>query len=168
MSGEKGLLLALTESEIKEFLSTTIELPIQLYSLDVKSANDHFLIEINLDNLQDPRGSVSITDCEKVSRRLNDFLETAHGQENYTIQVSSAGAERELRLPEDLGRFLNVPVKIFYLEKGKKVNNVFQILAFDGSVVTLEPLNHKSKRLLGERVSLDKNDIVKGNLYIKF
>ena len=97
-----------------------------------------------------------------------DFLETAHGQENYTIQVSSAGAERELRLPEDLGRFLNVPVKIFYLEKGKKVNNVFQILGFDGKFVTLEPLNHKTKRSLGDRVSLDKNDILKGNLYIKF
>lgn len=160
--------MALTESEIKAVLSTIIEHPIQLYSLDVKSANDHFLIEINLDNLQDPRGSVSITDCEKVSRRLMDFLETTHGQENYTIQVSSAGAERELRLPEDLGRFLNVPVKIYYLEKGKKVNNTFQILQFDGNIVTLEPLNHKSKRSLGDRVTLDKKDILKGNLYIKF
>lgn len=160
--------MALTESEIKEVLNTIIEHPIQLYSLEIKSANDHFLIEINLDNLQDPRGSVSITDCEKVSRRLMDFLETTHGQENYTIQVSSAGAERELRLPEDLGRFHNVPVRIFYMEKGKKVNNTFQILGFDGSLVTFEPLNHKSKRSLGERVILDKNDILKGNLYIKF
>ncbi|MBK8393783.1 MAG: ribosome maturation factor RimP [Leptospiraceae bacterium] len=153
---------------MKEVLTGFIEHPIQLYSLEIISANDHFLIEINLDNLQDPRGSVSITDCEKVSRRLMDFLETAHGQENYTIQVSSAGAERELRLPDDLGRFLNVPVKIFYLENGKKVNNTFQILEFDGNRVILEPLNHKSKRLLGDRVSLDKNDILKGNLYIKF
>jgi len=160
--------LALQESEIREALATIIEHPIQLYSLILQFANGHFLIEINLDNLQDPRGSVSITDCEKVSRRLTDFLEATHGQENYTIQVSSAGAERELKLPEDLGRFHNVPVKIFYLEKGKKVNNVFQIMGFDGTQVTLEPLTEKSKKSLGNRVVLDKNDILKGNLYIKF
>lgn len=160
--------MALKESEIRDVLATIIEQPIQLYSLELKFANGHFLIEINLDNLQDPRGSVSITDCEKVSRRLTDFLEATHGQENYTIQVSSAGAERELKLPEDLGRFHNVPVKIFYLEKGKKVNNVFQILGFDGNQVTLEPLTQKSKKSLGDKVILDKNDILKGNLYIKF
>jgi ribosome maturation factor RimP len=160
--------LALKETEIKEALDKIIEHPIQLYSLEVKVANDHFLIEINLDNLQDPRGSVSLTDCEKVSRRLMDFLETEHGQENYTIQVSSAGAERELRLPDDLGRFHNVPVKIFFMEKGKKVSSIFQILGFDGNIVTLEPLNHKSRKIFGDRVSLDKKDILKGFLYIKF
>lgn len=160
--------MALKESDIREILEKIIENPIQLYSLEVKVANDHFLIEINLDNLQDPRGSVSITDCEKVSRRLMDFLETTHGQENYTIQVSSAGAERELRLPEDLGRFHNVPVKIFFMEKGKKVSSLFQILEFDGNTVTLEPLNHKSRKLFGDRVILDKKDIIKGFLYIKF
>lgn len=160
--------MAIKKENIQQFLEQVVSQPLEVYSLDFRYSNNHYLIEINLDNLDDPRGSVSISDCEKVSRELTQFLETSFAEENYTIQVSSAGAERPLRLPGDLGRFKGVPVKLHILDKdGKNVSYVLKITAFDGETVTCEPLDTKSKKQMGKQLLIQSKDIVKGNLYVK-
>jgi ribosome maturation factor RimP len=159
--------LSITESVLNKFLETIVNIPLQIYSLDLKSARGHFLIEICLDNLNDPRGSVSIKDCENVSKLLGEFLEESYSDENYTLQVSSAGAERELRLPGDLGRFKNVPVKIDFMQNGKKISKPFTILNFDGKIVTLSALEKKDMKAFGKNFELKVEDISKGNLFLK-
>ena len=54
----------------------------------------------------DKETGVSIDDCEAVSRPLSDALDEADPIEgSYTLEVSSAGADRVLKKPEHFQRF---------------------------------------------------------------
>jgi ribosome maturation factor RimP len=155
------------ESDIQKFLEEILKPPLKIYSLKVKSAGGHFLIEVDLDNLNDPRGSVSLTDCENVSHRLIEQLEANFSDSNYTLQVSSAGAERELKLPDELGRFKKLPLKLSFILEGKKVEKTFLVLEYSEEKVVLEPCEKKDKKSLGVKLEMSPKDILKGNLFIK-
>mgnify|MGYP002341049433 CR=1 FL=1 len=61
----------------------------------------------------DKPGGVDILDCETVSRAVEPLLDEADPiQGSYTFEVSSAGAERALKRPEDFARFLGSPVTV--------------------------------------------------------
>ena len=61
----------------------------------------------------DKDGGVDILDCENVSRRVSDLLDQADPIEgSYIFEVSSAGAERQLKRPSDFQRFLGQPVLV--------------------------------------------------------
>lgn len=71
----------------------------------------------------DKEGGVDILDCEKVSRALSDLLDEADPIEgSYTLEVSSAGAERPLKRPGDFERFMGSPVavKLYKAQGGRK------------------------------------------------
>ena len=56
---------------------------------------------------------MNIDQCEAVSRELDPMLDEADPiQESYTFEVSSAGAERELKRPGDFERFLGSPITV--------------------------------------------------------
>ncbi|MCD8001133.1 MAG: ribosome maturation factor RimP [Oscillospiraceae bacterium] len=72
----------------------------------------------------DKQPSVSITDCEAFSRALDPVLDAADPIEgSYIFEVSSAGAERELKRPLDFQRFLgsNVEVRLYRAMDGLKL-----------------------------------------------
>ena len=55
----------------------------------------------------DKDGGVDILDCENVSRKVSDLLdETDPIEGSYIFEVSSAGAERQLKRPSDFEKFL--------------------------------------------------------------
>ena len=84
----------------------------------VKEAGEWFL-RVYLDK----EGGVDILDCEKVSRALSDLLDEADPIEgSYTLEVSSAGAERPLKRPGDFERFIGSPVavKLYKARNGRK------------------------------------------------
>ena len=63
--------------------------------------------------LIDKEGGVDILDCEAVSRRVSDLLDEADPIESsYIFEVSSAGAERQLKRPSDFARFMGSPVLV--------------------------------------------------------
>ena len=63
--------------------------------------------------LIDKEGGVDILDCEAVSRRVSDLLDEADPIESsYMFEVSSAGAERQLKRPSDFQRFMGQPVLV--------------------------------------------------------
>ena len=71
----------------------------------------------------DKEGGVDIMDCENVSRVVSDLLDEADPIEgSYTIEVSSAGAERVLKRPGDFERFMGsaVLVKLYKNKDGRK------------------------------------------------
>ena len=87
----------------------------------------------------DKDGGVDILDCEKVSRTLSDLLDEADPIEgSYTLEVSSAGAERPLKRPGDFHRFMGSPVagKLFKAKNGRK--EFAGVLAgYDGGDITI-------------------------------
>ena len=71
----------------------------------------------------DKDGGVDILDCENVSRKLSDLLDEADPIEgSYTLEVSSAGAERPLKRPGDFEKFMGSPVavKLYKARNGRK------------------------------------------------
>jgi len=71
----------------------------------------------------DKPDGVGIDDCERFSRAFDPLLDAADPIEgSYTFEVSSAGAERELKRPEHFERFLgsNVEVRLYKASDGSK------------------------------------------------
>jgi len=61
----------------------------------------------------DKSGGVSIDDCEAFSRAFDPVLDEADPiEESYVFEVSSAGAERELKRPSDFEKFLGQKVEV--------------------------------------------------------
>ena len=61
----------------------------------------------------DKEGGVDILDCEAVSRKVSDLLDEVDPIESsYMFEVSSAGAERQLKRPSDFERFMGSPVLV--------------------------------------------------------
>ena len=68
-------------------------------------------------------GTVSISDCEAVSRALDPILDEADPiPDSYIFEVSSAGAERSLKRPSDFERFMGsrCEVKLYKAAEGRK------------------------------------------------
>ena len=84
----------------------------------VREAGQWFL-RLYLDKV----GGVDILDCENVSRKVSDLLDEVDPIEgSYVFEVSSAGAERQLKRPSDFERFIGSPVlvKTYQNRDGRK------------------------------------------------
>lgn len=93
---------------------------VELWDVEyIKEAGQWFLrIYIDKD------GGVGIADCEAVSRAMDPILDEEDPIEgSYVFEVSSAGAERELKRPSDFEKFIgsNVEVKLYKAVDGRKL-----------------------------------------------
>lgn len=123
----------------------------------VKEAGEWFL-RVYIDK----EGGVSINDCEAVSRPLSDALdETDPIEGSYTLEVSSAGADRVLKKPEHFAAFLGseVDVKLYRAREGRKeLTGVLK--GYDNGDVTVE--------LPGGDATLEKKDVAQVRLHVSF
>ena len=110
----------------------------------------------------DKEGGVSNNDCEAVSRPLSDALDEADPIEgSYTLEVSSAGADRVLKKPEHFAQFTGseVDVKLYRAREGRKeLTGVLK--GYDNGNVTVE--------LPGGDVTLEKKDVAQVRLHVSF
>lgn len=161
--------LVYTEENIRELILRVLAPPLALFSLQVQNRKNHALIEIELDHLADKTGSASLEDCENVSRRLKEELDLWGEEFDFTLQVSSAGAERVLRLPEDLSRFQGLLVKLEVpLEAGKWDKRLYRLGPVSGDSVELTLYDRKTRHKKNQKsVSMPIAEIRKGNLYLE-
>lgn len=160
--------MTVSREEISTILDDALFLPVKLYSLKVNQRPNHSLIEVVLDNLEHPYGSVSLLECEQVSRKLKEELERISPDLDFTLKVSSAGAERKLHLPEDIDRFRGIPVRLVFRsgESEKDQEGIFRIVNRDGDQVFLEKFQKGKKSAVKKQTTLNLKDILKGNLYV--
>ena len=88
----------------------------------------------------DKPGGVTIDDCSVVSTQLGDLLDVEDLIPNrYILEVSSPGADRPLKRPEDYERFLGRLVKVTVRNpaEGKK-HLLGRLVAFSRGKVTLD------------------------------
>jgi len=95
---------------------------VELWDVEyVKEAGQWFLrVYIDKD------GGIGIDDCEAFSRTLDPILDEKDPiPGSYVFEVSSAGAERELKRPSDFKKFIgsSVEVRLYKAEDGRKVFN---------------------------------------------
>ena len=88
----------------------------------------------------DKDGGIGIDDCEALSRALDPVLDEQDPiPDSYVFEVSSAGAERQLKRPSDFERFIgsNVEVKLYKGFEGRK-EYVGRLLGYNEGAVTIE------------------------------
>jgi len=85
----------------------------------IKEAGEWFL-RVYIDKLE---GGIYISDCENFSREMDPILDEADPIDgSYVFEVSSAGAERQLKRPSDFERFMgsSIEVKLYKAVEGRK------------------------------------------------
>ena len=85
----------------------------------IKEAGEWYL-RVYIDKAE---GGVFINDCEAFSREMDPILDAEDPIDgSYVFEVSSAGAERQLKRPSDFERFMgsNVEVKLYKAVEGRK------------------------------------------------
>lgn len=110
----------------------------------------------------DKDGGVDILDCENVSRRVSDLLDQADPIEgSYVFEVSSAGAERQLKRPSDFEKFIGSPVllKTYQNRDGRK-EFAGVLKEYDSGAVVLE--------MGRQELRFEKNEIAMVRLRIVF
>ena len=121
----------------------------------VKEAGQWFLrVYIDRD------GGVFIADCERVSKILDAKLDELDLiPDSYMFEVSSAGAERQLKRERDFAQFIGhlVEVKLYRPVSGGK-EHVGTLVAYEAGDVTIEAA--------GETRRFEKNDIAMVRLRI--
>ena len=99
----------ITEIVSKMAESPAAELGLQLWDVEYVREAGQWVLRIYVDK----DGGVSIDDCEALSKALDPLLdETDPIPDSYVFEVSSAGAERELKRPGDFDRFMGSPVEV--------------------------------------------------------
>jgi len=110
----------------------------------------------------DKEGGIGIADCEDFSRALDPLLdETDPIPDSYVFEVSSAGAERELKKPEHFARYMgaNVEVRLYQPIQGSK-GWIGTLTEYDQGRVTIETA--------GKAMSFEKSQVAQVRLRIVF
>jgi len=159
-------LLSSLDLKVKEIVQKCVSYPLEVFDLKIQSGSNHSLIEIVLDNLKHPTGSVTISECEKISRCVSSELEQFGEDFNFTLQVGSAGAERAIRLPSELNRFQGQAARLFYYAEDDKLKDgVFIIEGIENEFVILKKVKRdKNKKKEDGLLKIEISKIKKGNL----
>ena len=127
---------------LKDFLP---EHGYELYHVEyVREAEDWFL-RVTIDRARDGEDAfVSTEDCECVSRYLSEALDREDPiAQNYYLEVSSPGLDRQLFLPEHYRRFAGhmVNVKLYRARNGTKELTA-KLIGWENGEILLEEGEH--------------------------
>lgn len=135
------------------------ELGLEIWDIEYLKEASGFVLRIYID--KESGGAVTIGDCEALSRRVDPLLDEADPiEESYTFEVSSAGAERQLKRPADFERFMGsyAEVKLFTPIKGSK-HYKGTLSGYDSGAVSLTAD--------GDEMTFEKNNVASVRLCIK-
>lgn len=141
----------ITEKNVKERVLKAMPAELSLHKLAFFHSKGNTRIIIELDKESSPIGSVNIGDCEAFARALRDELETMEKTTgvnlNFSLEVSSAGAERELASVADVKRFSTLPMNATYAQaNGKTYSEVLKAEAIEGDKITFRLADCKTNR----------------------
>ena len=115
----RGKIVTLAEEILKDPIEKAGYL---LWDVDFYKEGADFNLLVTIEN-PDGKRPIDLDDCEKVSRLISPILDEVDPiEENYYLEVSSAGLERVLTRPEHFSVFLGqkVRAKLYTALDGKK------------------------------------------------
>ena len=155
--------------KIKDFVSENLsaylaENNLELWNVEfVKEVKDWFL-RVYIDK---PEGSeekyVSIEECENASRFLSEILDEKNPiEQNYYLEVSSPGLDRELVTEEHYKRYIGsqVEMKLYKALDGKK--------QIDGCLKEVNDDNYIIEEENGNKVTVEKSQVARTKLAVIF
>lgn len=151
-------------ASVKEKVENLVLPIIEGFGLDlVEVAYEKKYDGMNLTIYIDKKGGVDLNDCEKVHRAIDeplDELDPTNGA-SYTLNVSSAGLDREIKTDKDFNRNIGEELEIkLYQKIGKSKEYIGILKSFDQEEITLDQN--------GEEIKLPRKVISKATKYIRF
>ncbi|MDQ0148949.1 ribosome maturation factor RimP [Eubacterium multiforme] len=145
---------ALIEKLENLVIPITDELGYELYHVEFVKENGENYLRIYIDNEE---SGITLTDCEKVSRRVSEMLDLEDPiSTSYFLEVSSPGINRGLYKEEHFKRFIGSRVFIKFTGSLNGRKNVKGILkSCDGDFLEIES---------DEIIKLPKDKIKSANL----
>ena len=133
------------------------ELGYSVWDVDYVKEGTEWFLRIDIDK----QGGVDIEDCEKFSRAIDPLLDEENPiEDQYTLQISSPGIEREIKNDFHLESCLGetVQVRLYAPLNGFK-EYVGKLVSYTSEAVTLE---------VDEIVEIPRKAIGKMNIYFEF
>jgi len=151
-------------ASVKEKVENLVLPIIEGFGLDlVEVAYEKKYDGMNLTIYIDKKGGVDLNDCEKVHRAIDeplDELDPTNGA-SYTLNVSSAGLDREIKTDKDFNRNIGEELEVkLYQKIGKSKEYVGVLKSFDQEEIILDQN--------GEEIKLPRKVISKATKYIRF
>ncbi len=140
---------------------------------------DLYLLDIQIGGLNkkpkivvtiDSDAGVSIDDCANFSRILNnEIAEKVLTDDNYTLEVTSPGADKPLKLPRQFTKNIGRQLRLI-LADGMEVAGILQSTEIDGITLKVEKTEkiQKKKVTTIEDKSYKYSDIKKATIIIIF
>jgi ribosome maturation factor RimP len=137
-------------------------LGLEILEIEVGGGSSRQTVRIYLDS-PDPERSVTLADCETVSRSLGDLLD-AHAavRGHYMLEVSSPGLNRPLRKVEHFARVVGGRIRVRTRQPHDGRRN------FVGRLEEVDPRALTMKTDDGETVELKMTEIDKANFEYAF
>ena len=118
--------------------------------------------------IEKPDGTVTLDDCEAVSRAVDPILDEADPIEQaYTLSVSSLGLDRPLKLEKDYARNMGKPieVKLYSPLKMASGNSLKQL---HGTLVSYDEASFVLRTEGGKEHTIEKKNAALIRPYIEF
>eukprot|EP01156_Anaeramoeba_ignava_P017948 Anaeramoba_ignava/a9041_5.p1 GENE.a9041_5~~a9041_5.p1 ORF type:complete len:144 (-),score=30.33 a9041_5:232-663(-) len=123
--------------KIKEI---TEELNYYLYDVEYVKESEGYVLRIMIEN----DTYIDIDDCVKVSRRVSEYLDIDDPfTEPYNLEVTSPGAERELKTQDQIKRAVS---KYVYIETMEQ-KHYGHLKSYKDGVLTLKLKNSKTLKI---------------------
>ncbi|MBR2909502.1 MAG: ribosome maturation factor RimP [Clostridia bacterium] len=153
--------MANTKKQVEEFITPIVEgLGLEIVEVAFEKKFDG----MNLTVFIDKKGGVTIEDCEKVHRAIDeplDELDPTNGA-SYTLNVSSPGLDREIKTDKDFKRNEGEVLEVNLFKKlGACKKFVGELLSFDQDKIII-----KDKK--GKEIEIERALISKATKYIEF
>ena len=108
-------------SQIFSFITQKVQsLGFEVYDIQIKDTGKKLVVRVFIDKKD---RFIGINDCVFVSRNLEDQLEKMIDR-SFVLEVSSPGADRELRRDEDFERFKGMTVEVVKRNGGKFIGKL--------------------------------------------
>lgn len=125
------------QAELKKIVE---ELGYYLYDVTYEKEHGDFVLRIMIEN----DTYIDIDDCIKVSKAVSVLLdETDPIEEAYNLEVTSPGAERELRSDEEIKRAVGKDVYVETIEQ--KIYG--KLMSFNNNVLELKQKNKRITKI---------------------
>lgn len=147
-------------SAVRQAISETVaQMGFELWDVEYVKDGAFWYLRIIIDSEK----GIDIADCEAVHRAIDPLIDQLDPiEDQYFLEVSSPGVERELKNPEHFERFLSCPVvvKLFAAQNGKK-QYIGRLLSYDENGISISCDD-------GEQVRFDKKTVSRVHLYYDF
>ena len=155
--------------KIKDFVAENLsaylaENNLELWNVEfVKEVKDWFL-RVYIDKAASCEGEyVSIEECENASRYLSEILDEKNPiEQNYYLEVSSPGLDRELITEDHYKRYIGsqVEMKLYKAIDGRKeINGCLSEVNDDNYVIEVED---------GNKITIEKSQVARTKLAVIF